>query len=244
MTTVGALQGIGDALGIAQDFAQILPYQFVELVGRSVARGTVLLQATLSLFELARTHVVPLLSVVGLLASLGARYRAQLAPSATHQCSQQVVVSLVAPGEGFVPGELLACEVELLLAHHRRHAGHRDPLLRRKRHGGVVRMSYGAGGRAPNLGGTVAYATSVDLTCVDLTCVDGIGQYPAQCGHAPDLPAPRSRDAQYLQVPGDAEEARSLFEVHSEDLCHHCRLGLLGSYFRWIAGPVGIDPVT
>src|SRR5215207_1432259 len=172
MATMRSLQRVRDALGMGEDLAQVPPDQLDELVCRGVARGTLLLQATLSLFELARTHVVPLLSVVGLLASLGARYGAQLAPSATHQCSQQVVVSLVvAPGEGFVPGELLACEVELLLAHHRRHAGHRDPLLRRKRHGGVVRMSYGAGGRAPNLGGTVAYATSVDLTCVD-----GIGQ--------------------------------------------------------------------
>src|SRR5215208_8093480 len=207
MTTVGALQGIGDALGIGKDFAQILPYQFVELVGRSVARATVLLQATLSLFELARTHVVPLLSVVGLLASLGARYGAQLAPSATHQCSQQVVVSLVvAPGEGFVPGELLACEVELLLAHHRRHAGHRDPLLRRKRNGRVVRMSYGASSGAPYPGGTVACAASVDLTCID-----GIGQYPAQGGHPPDLPAPRSGDTLGLQMPGNTKQARSLF---------------------------------
>src|SRR5215207_1139321 len=238
MATMRSLQRVRDALGMGEDLAQVPPDHLVELVCRGVARGTLLLQATLSLFELARTHVVPLLSVVGLPAGLGPRYGAQLAPSATHQRPEQIVVSLVvAPGEGFVPGELLACEVELLLAHHCRHAGHRDPLLRRQRDGRVVRVSYGVGGRAPNLGGTVAHAAGVDSSGVD-----GVGEYPAQGGHAPDLPAPRSGGAQGLQVTGNAKQARSLFEVGGEDLRDHCRLRL--GYGLTPAGSRGLSGST
>ena len=130
MTAVSALQSIGDALGMGHDFAEIVPYQLVELVGGSVPGGTLLLQAGLGLLVLAGADVVPLLLVFVVLGDLRARDRAKLTPSAAHQRPQQVVVGLiVALGEGFVLGELLACEVELLLVDHRRHGGNRNPLI-------------------------------------------------------------------------------------------------------------------
>src|SRR5215218_6927705 len=171
---------------MGQHLAQILPDDLLELFGRSVARGAFLLRCALSLVELARAHVVSLLAVVVLPEALGDRYGSLHTLSAAHQSSQKVLVGLVvAPSEGLVLGELLACEVELLLADHRRHLCHEDPLLLGKRDGRVVGMAYGVGGGATDLRGAVTHAPSVGLTRVY-----GVGQYPAQGGRAPRFSAP------------------------------------------------------
>jgi len=141
---------------------------------------------------------------------------------------------VVAPGEGLVLGELLFGEVELLLADHSRHLGHEDPLLGRQRDRGVVRMAYGMGGRASDPGRAVAYAPGVDPARVE-----GVGQYPAQGGRAPRLPASGRRDSHLAQVPGDTEEARPLLEVGRENLRDHRGLRLVKGYPRRVAGPVG-----
>src|SRR5918993_5630962 len=92
-------------------------------------------------------------------------------------------------------------------------------------------MAYGMGGRAPNPGGTVAHAPSIDFARVD-----GVGQYPTQGGRAPPLPAPGSRNAHLPQVPRDAEEARSRLEVSCEDLRDHRSLRLLKTHPRGSRG--------
>src|SRR5688572_27604861 len=53
MTTVGALQGLGDVLRVGHYFAEALPYQLVGLVGGSVPGGALPLQAGLGLLVLA-----------------------------------------------------------------------------------------------------------------------------------------------------------------------------------------------
>src|SRR5215212_8838993 len=112
---------------MGQDLAQILPDDLVELLCQGVARGAFLLRRALSFVELARAHVVSLLSVVILPEGFGDRYGSLHALSTAHQSPQKVLVGLVvAPGEGRVLGELLFGEVELLLAHHRRHLRHED----------------------------------------------------------------------------------------------------------------------
>jgi hypothetical protein len=149
---------------MAQVLAQILPDHLVELVGRSVARGALLFRIILGPVELARAHVVSVLSVVVFPAGSRPRYGTQHAGTAAHQRPEKVLVGLVVVlGEGLVLGELLFCEVELLLAHHRRHLCNEDPLLLGQRDGGVVGVSYGVGGRASDLWGTVAHAPGVDL---------------------------------------------------------------------------------
>ena len=201
--------------------------------------GALLLQAGLGLLLFAGADVVPLLVFV-VPAGLRARDAAQLTGTAAHQRSEEVGVRLVVtPCEGLVLGELLACEVELLLANNCRHFCHRDPLLRRKRDGRVVRVSYGVGGGAPDLRGPVARAAGVDSSGVD-----GVGQYSAQCGHAPHLPAPGRGDAPNLQMPRNPKEARSFFKVHREDLSDHRGLRLIWPHSRRVAGPVGVDAVA
>src|ERR671911_2071181 len=233
-------QRVRDGLGMTQNLAQILPDDLIELLCRGVARGAFLLRRALSLVELARAHVVSLLAVVVLPEGFGDRYGSQHALSAAHQSPQEVLVGLVvAPGEGLVPGEFLFREVELLLAHHRRHLGHEGPLLLWQRLGGVVGMSYGVGCRAPDPGGTVAHAPGVDPASVD-----GVGQYPAQGGRAPRLPAPWSGDAHLPKVPGDTEEARSRLEVGREDLRDRRGLRLVETHPGRIARSVGVDPKT
>ena len=131
LASVRPPQRIRDGLGMGQHLAQILPDDLVELLGRGVARGAFLLRRALSLVELARAHVVSLLAVVVLPEGLGDRYGSLHTLSAAHQSPQKVLVGLVvAPGEGPVLGELLCDEVELLLAHHRRHLCNEGPLLR------------------------------------------------------------------------------------------------------------------
>src|SRR5215207_7365203 len=165
---------------MAQNLTEILPDDLVELLCRGVARGAFLLRRALSLVELARAHVVSLLSVVVLPEGLGDRYGSLHTLSATHQSPQKVLVGLVvASGEGPVFGELLSREVELLLAHHGRHLCDEGPLLRWKWDGRVVGMAYGVGGRATDLRGAVTHAPGVDLARVDR-----VGQYPAQGGRA------------------------------------------------------------
>src|ERR671920_2253749 len=102
---------------MGQYLAQILPDDLVELFGRGVARGTLLLRHGVSLVELVRAHVVSVLAVVVLPEGFGDRYGGQHTLSAAHQSPQKMLVGLVvAPGEGLVSGELLCDEVELLLA--------------------------------------------------------------------------------------------------------------------------------
>src|SRR3954454_4408235 len=153
---------------MAQYFAQILPDDLLELFGRSIARGALLLRRALSLVELARAHVVSLLAVLVLPEGLGDRYGSLHALSAAHQSPQEVLVGLVvAPGEGPVLGELLSYEVELLLANDRGHLCHRDPLLRWERDGRVVGMAYGVGGRAPDLRRAIAHTPGSDFARVN-----------------------------------------------------------------------------
>ena len=97
--------------------------------------------------------------------------------------------------------ESFSREVELLLAHHRRHLCNEDPLLLRKRNSRVMGMTYGVRGRATDLRRAVTHAPGVDLARVD-----GVGQYPAQGGRAPRLPTPGRRDTHLPQVPRSVAE--------------------------------------
>ena len=146
---------------------------------------------------------------------------------------------VVAPRERLVFGELFSCEVELLLANHLRHGGHRDPLLWRQRDGRVVRAPYGVGGGASDPWRPVAHTAGVYSSGVD-----GVGQYPAQGGHAPHLPASGCKDAPGLQVPGDAKEARPLFEVDREDLRYHRGLRFVQPHPRGVTRSVRVHLVA
>jgi hypothetical protein len=117
------------------------------LICGEITGGTLLLQGAVVLSELTGANIVPVSLLYVLSSGLRARYTAQLTAAAAYQRSEKVLMPLVvALGEGLVFGELLFYEVELLLAYHRRHVCHGDPLLRRQRDGRAVRMSYWVGG--------------------------------------------------------------------------------------------------
>src|SRR5687767_13381871 len=135
--------------------------------------------------------------------------------------------------------ESFSREVELLLAHHRRHLCNEDPLLLRKRNSRVMGMTYGVRGRVTDLRRAVTHAPGVDLARVD-----GVGQYPAQGGRAPRLPTPGRRDTHLPQVPRDAKEAHPWFQISREDLRNHRGLRLVRLHPGGVAESVGIDPQT
>ena len=114
-----------------------------------------------------------------------------------------------------------------------------DPLLRWKRNSRVMGMTYGVGGRATDLRRAVTHAPGVDLARVE-----GVGQYPAQGGRAPRLPAPGRRDTHLPQVPREAKEAHPWFQISREDLRNHRGLRLVRLHPGGVARSVGIDPQT
>jgi hypothetical protein len=107
------LQGMRDEFRMRQDCAQILPNQFIQLLGRNEASGTTLVPAGLTRRRLAPADVVEILS-------LPTPRTSQMAHPATHQRAQQVVVGrVVAPGELLIVLELGLHLVKNLRADHR-----------------------------------------------------------------------------------------------------------------------------
>ena len=156
-SAVRPLQGVGDATGMGEDLAEVLPDQIVELPRRSVAGGAIFVPAGPGPLLLAGADVVP--AVAQSPSAAG-----ELAPAAAEQSPQQVgVLLVVAAREGLVLGELLFGTVELFLGDDGLHGGHRNPLLGGHRNRRVRGPADGMGGRTPDLRRAVARAPGVDL---------------------------------------------------------------------------------
>src|SRR5215217_7633430 len=90
MPAVRPLESFGDALGMGDDFAEVTPYQLVELCGRSVTSRTMLYITSPS----SRQLPIPTDVVVVLLVQAPATAGHAAYPAA-HQGAQQVGVLLI-----------------------------------------------------------------------------------------------------------------------------------------------------
>src|SRR5258706_9398410 len=88
MAAMGALQRLGNQLGMGQDFAHVLPDQVIQLSSRDQARRTALVAAGLAGRRLAPANVVAILI-------FPAARAPQLAHPATDQRPQQIVMRRV-----------------------------------------------------------------------------------------------------------------------------------------------------
>jgi hypothetical protein len=230
MPTLRALQGLFDRFGVGQHLTQILPYQFIQLLGGNETRRTFFIMTGLHRMQLAPTDIV------GIAAHLRARHAGALAHTATDQRAQQIVVRLViALSELLILCQFGLYQIELLLTHNRRNVRHQNPFFGSRQHtarrGTPDRFQCGAA--------NLRWA-GVRAHRIHLAGIDRIGQNAPQRGWIPAFLTLRRRNLARHEVFRQAKQAVSLFLIVDEHLGDDRRLGVCQAHSRWIARPVGI----
>ena len=192
---MGARDGRGQRLRLAQQGAEIVPDQLVELAGGGVARGAARGAVREGAVPLAAAQIVEVPPVDG------PRRAGEAAVAAAHQRAQQVLVRrVVPPREGAVGRQLGLHLVEVRLAHHGGHLPNEEPGVGRLRHGRAMGPADRVRRRAAMGGRAVLRALRIDLARVGRV--------------AQDAPDRRARPARPARGRGHAARIQVHGELH------------------------------
>jgi hypothetical protein len=232
-TVLCSLQGSGNNFRVGYELTQILPDQFIQLLGGNVAGITMFVKMRINNICSPMTIIIMVAGMQGTAAA------AELAKATTYHSPQQILMGFViATGNLLIVDQLGLNLLELLYLNDGRDGRNKDPLFFRSFDMALSWFSDGVCSRT-----TQTRLDRMRATYVHLTGISRIGQEAAQGGRAPVfLPAGR-QDPHAMQVLDQFIQSSVFLQIKVEHLSHHCCFCFIEFHLGRVPGTIRIHLV-
>jgi hypothetical protein len=232
-TVLCSLQGSGNNFRVGYELTQILPDQFIQLLGGNVAGITMFVKMRIN-------NICSPMAIIIMVAGMqGTAAAAELAKATTYHSPQQILMGFViATGSLLIVDQLGLNLLELLYLNDGRDGRNKDPLFFRSFDMALSWFSDGMCSRT-----TQMRLDRMRATYVHLTGISRIGQEAAQGGRAPVfLPAGR-QDPHAMQVLDQFIQSSVFLQIKVEHLSHHCCFCFIEFHLGGVPGTIRIHLV-
>jgi hypothetical protein len=231
VTPLRSLQSRGNDFGMGQHLTQIIPDQFIQLVGWDITSQTTMVEMGIDRIRLSPTDII------GIARVQLARGAAEVASPTAHQTSQEVFVGcVVAAGKLLVVGQLGLDLLKLLQLHDGRNIGHRDPFFCGDRRMTPIGSAHGMGGRS-----APARLNHAGTPYVNSASIRGIGQDGSCGGCVPVFATLGGRDAHFKQMFDPSVEGSVFLQIIGKHSPHHRRFRFVDRDLGRISGAIWIN---
>jgi hypothetical protein len=232
-TALCSLPGSGNNFRVGYELTQILPDQFIQLLGWDVAGITMFVKMRIN-------NICSPMAIIIMVAGMqGTAVAAKLAKATTYHSPQQILMGFViATGSLLIVDQLGLDLLELLCLNNGWDGRDKNPLFFRSFDVTLSRFSDGMCGRT-----TQMRLDRMRATYVHLTGISRIGQEAAQGGRAPVFLSAGRQDPHAMQVLDQFIQSSVFIQIKIEHLSHHYCFCFVEFHLGGVPGTVRIHLV-